>query len=465
MFAFASPASAVPAATQFVYAGGEQSYSVPSGVTLLLVDALGADGGGGIPAAGMNLEGYLPTTPGQTLYVEVGQVGSLDGGVGFGGGGAAGADPPLVCMSGGIPCSGVGSGGGASDVRTCSELAASCPGGVTSVASRLLVAGGGGGSDGDGSNADQGAVEASAGGGYNLQNPLPAGNSGAGPVPILTAAGIVIPGEPNQAPYFPFVTPAEGGTTTGGAGGTDISGGGGSFVTFDGVAGSSGSGAVGGPGGDASGFTPCCTGNELDSGAGGGGGGYAGGGGGSTGPSGCGGDTGMLCSLSWNGQGGGGGSSFVANEILYPSVVDSPASPSITFTPVIQIESRADGAVYNPGQVVDAGWSCSSAASSCNGTVASGLPIDTSPGTHTFTVTANFSGNQPAASSVTYTVAAANCRSTRRPAGKRSTRRPRACPAPRRVICWSRVRPAARGRAAGRPARCRRRFDLHAHRA
>ena len=85
------------------------------------------------------------------LYAEVGQSGTAGGGATFGGGGAAGAPPPGVpdCGIGDqrVPCSGpwAGSGGGASDVRTCSELAASCPGGGTSTGSRLIVAAGGGG--------------------------------------------------------------------------------------------------------------------------------------------------------------------------------------------------------------------------------------------------------------------------------------------------------------------------------
>ena len=107
-------------------------------------------------AEGATVQGYLATTPGETLYAEVGQSGTAGGGPTFGGGGAAGGPPPGVpdCKLGGsdmsVPCSGpwAGSGGGASDVRTCSELAARCPGGGTSAESRLIVAAGGGGEGG-----------------------------------------------------------------------------------------------------------------------------------------------------------------------------------------------------------------------------------------------------------------------------------------------------------------------------
>jgi len=79
--------------------GSEQAYTVPSGVLLEGVLVQGAWGGStdpqppasqGIFAAGATLQGYLPTTPGQTLYAEVGQNGTAGGGPTFGGGGAAG---------------------------------------------------------------------------------------------------------------------------------------------------------------------------------------------------------------------------------------------------------------------------------------------------------------------------------------------------------------------------------------
>jgi Glycine rich protein len=152
-------ASGFAAPATFSSTGAEQSYTVPSGVTVEGVLVQGAWGGSADPqppasntifAPGATLQGYLPTTPGQKLYTEVGQNGTAGGGAKFGGGGAAGGPPPGVPNCGigdkSVPCSGpwAGSGGGASDVRTCSELAASCPGGGTSAGSRLIVAAGGG---------------------------------------------------------------------------------------------------------------------------------------------------------------------------------------------------------------------------------------------------------------------------------------------------------------------------------
>jgi hypothetical protein len=117
------------------------------------------------------------------------------------------------------------------------------------------------------------------------------------------------------------------------------------------------------------------------------------------------------------GAGGGAGSSFVANAIEYPTFTFPATSGDvfIEFYPVIEIDTPANGAVYSPGQVVDASWECagySSGPGGCNsssGTVASGSPIDTTLGTHTFTVNGkvNVTGNgsQPVSATVTYTVA------------------------------------------------------------
>jgi hypothetical protein len=59
---------AVPSPTILRYTGAEQRYVVPVGVTLLLVDAIGALGAwSSDPSLGMNLEGYLPTKPGQAF--------------------------------------------------------------------------------------------------------------------------------------------------------------------------------------------------------------------------------------------------------------------------------------------------------------------------------------------------------------------------------------------------------------
>ena len=80
------------------------------------------------------------------------------------------------------------------------------------------------------------------------------------------------------------------------------------------------------------------------------------------------------------------------------------AAPSAT------ISSPAGGASYTVGQSVDAGYRCQEGASgpglsSCAGTVATGTAIDTStPGQHSFTVTAVSKDGQQTTTSVTYTV-------------------------------------------------------------
>jgi hypothetical protein len=82
-----------------------------------------------------------------------------------------------------------------------------------------------------------------------------------------------------------------------------------------------------------------------------------------------------------------------------------PAAPTIT-TP-------ANGAVYTSGQNVVASYSCSdgsgSGIASCIGTVGPGLAIDTTPGTHTFTVTATDLAGNKTVSSVTYNVGYGIC--------------------------------------------------------
>jgi hypothetical protein len=420
--AFAAPVT-------FGSTGAEQSYTVPSGVLLEGVLVQGASGGSDDAQPGNTtdqngaaLQGYLQATPGQTLYAEVGQNGTAGGGATFGGGGAAGGgnDNP-TCSSNGDPCAGAlaGSGGGASDVRTCSMFAASCSGGGSSLDSRLIVAAGGGG-DGAVSPGGCASGEGFEGAGEGQNNQLPTASS-AGPAAIDTAAGIVIPGfaggDLSTVTTVDGITNAAMGATAAGAGGS-FSGCTVNNVELSGSSpGQAGSGADGGAGGDASGFGVCCgsaaPGTPLGGAGGGGGGGYFGGGGGSTGastcsPSPCGGHT--------SGEGGGAGSSFVANATEYPTFT-FPGGASdviIEFWPVIEIDTPANGAVYSPGQVVDASWECahySNGPGGCNsssGTVPSGSPIDTTPGTHTFTVNGKVNvtgdGSQPVSATVTYTV-------------------------------------------------------------
>jgi hypothetical protein len=265
----APAAEAATGTVSYAYTGGEQTFTVPAGVTSLHVEAVGGHGGdapslttgtvsGG---SGAVVTADLPVTAGQVLYVEVGGNGAppSPGGAlgGFNGGGAA-------------PEPGAGGGGGASDVRTISNAQ---PG---TLDSRLVVAGAGGGA----------AVGARGGS---------AGESG--------SAALVI----------------EEGCVAGAGGG-----GGGATPTSPGDGGAHGTGPLGPPaGGDGSagtvglggvGGSPDATSGLVIAGGGGGAGYYGGGGGGA----------GSVC-----GGGGGGGSSFVTLDAPHATFAtdfsDTPA--------------------------------------------------------------------------------------------------------------------------------------------
>lgn len=123
--------------TTFNYTGAMQTYVVPAGVTSLDIDMSGARGGYGtssVNSGGPNIPGFggrvqttLDVTPGQTLYIYVGGVGSDGvGGSVFNAGGFNGGGDGYRWAS---------AGGGASDIRI----------GGTTLNDRVIVAGGGGG--------------------------------------------------------------------------------------------------------------------------------------------------------------------------------------------------------------------------------------------------------------------------------------------------------------------------------
>ncbi len=127
--------------TTYTYKGYVQTYTVPTGVTSLKVDAYGAAGGKGyryqayvgdvyITAGyGGYLSGILSVTSGQTLYVYVGGVGGTST-LGYNGGGSG--------ISGGIGGQSqftTGGGGGCTDLRTS----------IGNTTSRIFIVGGGGG--------------------------------------------------------------------------------------------------------------------------------------------------------------------------------------------------------------------------------------------------------------------------------------------------------------------------------
>jgi hypothetical protein len=163
--------------------------------------------------------------------------------------------------------------------------------------------------------------------------------------------------------------------------------------------GTAGSFLQGGQGGD--------SGIPTFSSGGGGGGGYCGGGGG--------GGEGA-------GAGGGGGSSFGVSGLTNEAPATAAASVTISYVVIAppgvpSIVTPANGATYNQGQVVDAVYSCADSGSGpgldagnagCGGTVANGAAVDTStPGSHTFLVTATSQDDESTTRTVSYTVAGA----------------------------------------------------------
>ena len=90
------------------------------------------------------------------------------------------------------------------------------------------------------------------------------------------------------------------------------------------------------------------------------------------------------------------------------SVVVGPLNVDTT-APTINLSAPAANAVYAQGQAVNAAYSCPDAVSglgSCVGTVASGSPIDTSNGAHSFTVTATDRAGNSSSTTVQYVAAA-----------------------------------------------------------
>lgn len=202
-------AQAATVTRTFSSTGTEQSFSVPAGVHLLHVLAVGgagASGGIGVPGGpGASVSTDLPVTPGEVLHIVVGANGANGG---FNGGGTAGAGEGQSGSGGG--------GGGASDVRT-DPLAA--PG---SAFSRLVVAGGGGGGGGWGGAAG-GAADSPGGSIFNGIQGGGAGTTSAGGSAGAGAFG----GAPGQAGTFDNGGAGSSSAGAGGGGGGGYYGGGG----------------------------------------------------------------------------------------------------------------------------------------------------------------------------------------------------------------------------------------------
>ena len=161
--------------TSFSYTGAVQTYTVGAGVTALNVDLAGAQGGNGswsngTGGKGGRIQATIAVTPGQILYVYIGQQPPSSGcgtgglaGLSSGGGEDAGTGSSVAGQ-----CGGAG-GGGATDIRTSSGV----------LTTRLLVGAGGGGSGYDCGElgGDGGGVNGSNG---NTCGTYSAGNSGGG---------------------------------------------------------------------------------------------------------------------------------------------------------------------------------------------------------------------------------------------------------------------------------------------
>jgi hypothetical protein len=225
----------------FSSTGEQQSFTVPTGVSSIRVQAIGAAGEAGFPddtpgGSGGDVVGQLPVTAGEVLYVEVGSHG-------FNGGGSAE----------------FGFGGDASDVRTISKDEAE----AETLGSRLLVAAGGGGGGSTGFEGEEGG-SGGRGGDAGI-----AGGTG-------TSGNFDEEGPDTSSPGGGAGTLTGGGTTAFGGcgefGGEGIFGQGGSGAPGDdgpfGDGGGGGGGYYGGGGGNGS-----CGEGGPDEGAGGGGGG------------------------------------------------------------------------------------------------------------------------------------------------------------------------------------------------
>jgi|GEM_PF-1132398 len=240
-----------PGPFTFNYTGSMQTWTVPAGVTSVIIETWGAQGQGGNGGNGGYAKGIMTVSPGQILNIFVG------GQNGYNGGGIGHAATPR-------------NGGGASDVRA----------GGTTLNDRVIVAGGGGSSSGDvnymggtGGGGIAGANYVGGGGGIGY-----GGNGG---------AGGLNGGVGNTSVH------------SGGAGGGGFtSGGGGSCNT--GYGGTCGQAGTLGTGGNGDTWENGICYNSYG-GTSGGGGGYYGGGGSSVGNCGSG--------------GGGGGSSWTGSLI------------------------------------------------------------------------------------------------------------------------------------------------------
>jgi hypothetical protein len=268
----------------FTTTGAPQELRAPAGVAGMTTRAVGGRGGaGGSKAGGLaaEVQGVVPTEPGQAVWVLVG--GNANGTEGGYNGGA------------GLPFNGYalgGGGGGATDIRRI------YPGDSGSLESRLIVAGGGGGAGGLGNGS---GVKPNAAG----------GDAGA------TGGRAESAGSDNTVGSGGYGG-AAGGPSSGGNGGE------GGYPYESGCGAHGGNGATGTPGsGGQGGQGP--TNAPTGWGGGGGGGFYGGGGGGAGGEITCSNEVVVL-----SGGGGGGGSSLAPTGGSVAVDSDSASTPELS---------------------------------------------------------------------------------------------------------------------------------------
>jgi hypothetical protein len=226
---------------------GEETFTVPAGVSSVHVVAQGAGGGsggvsGGPGGIGAVVSGDLSVTPGQVLYVEVAGAptdsdcdAKTSCAGGFNGGGSS-----HTLSGGGLG----GGGGGASDIRTISSSDSG-----TLASRRLVAAGGGGGGAGGGCDNGPGAT------GGNAEAPGENGcEGGVGGEPGTSMKGGAGGNLLGQNGDLGIGGQGGGGTGGGGGGGVYGGGGGGALVPAGG-AGGGGGGSNLVPAGGTSGLT------------------------------------------------------------------------------------------------------------------------------------------------------------------------------------------------------------------